>query len=82
MDILDALIKTAGSKTALARALGEFPQNIDNWRRRGIPLDKCPAIERATGTPCEQLRTDVEWNRDESGAVTGYTVPLSSGQAA
>jgi DNA-binding transcriptional regulator YdaS (Cro superfamily) len=83
MDILDTLIETAGSKANLARTLGEFPQNIDNWRKRGIPLDKCAGIERATGVPCERLRPDVTWTRDELGAIRGYFVPLAStGQAA
>ena len=42
---------------------------------RPLAAHHCPAIERATGVTCEDLRPDLHWLRDESGAVTGYQVP-------
>lgn len=37
---------------------------------------ECPLIEQFTGglVRCEDLRDDVDWDRDDSGAVTGYRV--------
>lgn len=66
---------------ALAAALLPFgcsitPQAIYKWRSAGVPLDKAPLIEVASGgaVKCEQLRADVRWLRDEAGNVTAYRV--------
>jgi hypothetical protein len=39
--------------------------SVIEWRKRGIPADRCPAIERATSgaVTCETLRPDVTWSR-------------------
>lgn len=59
------LIADLGGPTAVARMCGVKPPSVMDWRRRGIPADRCPAIERETGGrfPCEQLRGDVSWFR-------------------
>lgn len=74
---IDRAAKAAGSSAALAAALRVNPALVHQWRkgRRPLALRHCPAIEAATGVRCEELRPDVEWIRDESGAVTGYQVP-------
>lgn len=83
MNSIDRAIQIAGSQADLARALGVLPQHLTNWRKRGIPADRCPDIERATGLRCEDLRPELHWNRDAAGAVTGYTVPVpQKGRAA
>lgn len=38
----------AGGRAELARAVGVGLTAISNWPHRGVPIDKCPAIERAT----------------------------------
>lgn len=50
MNAIERAIKTAGSATRLARTLGVSVQAVCFWRdgRRGIPVEKCFAIERAT----------------------------------
>ena len=42
--------------------LGVTQQTLTNWKQRGIPADKCPDIEQATGVKCEILRPDVNWS--------------------
>lgn len=78
MHPIDRAIESVGSQANLARAINVLSQHITNWRERGIPADRCPAIEAATKVPCEELRPDLAWNRDEAGQVTGYTVPLAA----
>ena len=58
-------IDSLGGPAAVARMLGCKPPSVIAWRARGIPSDRCPAIERATQAKftCEQLRPDVSWSR-------------------
>jgi len=48
-------------RAAIALKLGVTQQTLTNWKQRGIPADKCPDIEQATGIRCEELRPDVNW---------------------
>ena len=48
-------------RAQLAKLFGVSTNVINHWRRRGIPADKCPDIEQATGIKCEVLRPDVNW---------------------
>lgn len=59
------LIDQLGGPAAVARMVGCRPPSVIEWRKRGIPSDRCPAIERETGGKwaCEQLRPDVAWKR-------------------
>lgn len=45
---VDKAIDAVGSLTELARRLGVDPQVIVNWRKRGIPTERVPDVERAT----------------------------------
>lgn len=45
---VDLAVHAVGSLTELARRLGEKPQNIVNWRKRGIPVERVPDVEGAT----------------------------------
>jgi DNA-binding transcriptional regulator YdaS (Cro superfamily) len=78
MNPIDRAIEAVGSQANLARAINVLSQHITNWRERGIPADRCPSIEAASGVRCEELRPDLTWNRDESGQVTGYTVTVQA----
>lgn len=73
---LDKAIRLAGGVTRLAERLDAVQGTVSNWRQRGIPLERCADIERATGVRCEELRGDVDWVRDASGQVTHYQVPV------
>lgn len=78
MSALDTAIRKATGPSKLASAIGVRPNVITNWRLRdNVPEEHCPAIERATGVRCEELRPDVTWTRNEQGQVTGYHVRLA-----
>jgi DNA-binding transcriptional regulator YdaS (Cro superfamily) len=77
-------VDAAGGQSALARALsvGEVvvkQGHVFDWinRESGAPFEHCPAIEAATGVRCEELRAEVEWQRDDEGRAVSYTVPLA-----
>jgi DNA-binding transcriptional regulator YdaS (Cro superfamily) len=70
---IQAAIDRAGGQTALALAIKTRQQQVWKWAK-GRPIDpeKAPAIERATGIPCEQLRPDINWVRIPDPAWTWH----------
>ncbi|MEK8025021.1 transcriptional regulator [Pseudaquabacterium rugosum] len=56
------LIDDLGGVAAVARMAGVRMPTVSGWRGR-IPALRCPAIERESGTPVEELRPDVTWAR-------------------
>ena len=58
---LDRAIKAAGSPTELAKRLGATPQNIFNWRKRGVPAERVPDVVDAVGgvVSAHELRPDL-----------------------
>lgn len=64
MKPIEQAIHALGGLTELGRAVGVSPQIIQNWKVRGVPADRCPDIEKATGgkVKCEDLRPDVAWH--------------------
>lgn len=58
-------IDELGGLTAVARMTGVRVPSVSEWRKRGIPAERCPAIERATlgRVTVEALRPDVAWSR-------------------
>lgn len=51
--------------SVLAKLVGTSAQAVTNWAARGVPVDRAPAIELATGgaVTVEELRPDVSWVR-------------------
>lgn len=84
MTPFDRAIAICHGSSRLAAAIGERPSTVGNWHKRGVPLDRCAAIEAATSgqVRCEDLRSDVAWTRDEHGHVTGYHVRVDAPTAA
>ncbi|WP_072766205.1 helix-turn-helix domain-containing protein [Nitrosospira sp. Nsp11] len=63
---LDKYLSQDGcSAIKLAFDLSVPPPLISQWRsgKRQVPLERCPAIERATkgAVTCEELRPDFDW---------------------
>jgi len=60
---IDNAISIAGGVSKLSALLHLSPQVVTNWRKRRVPAEVCPAIERATSgqVRCEDLRPDVDW---------------------
>ena len=46
---LNEAARAAGSAARLAKAIGVSQQALGNWRRRGVPIERCAEIERASG---------------------------------
>lgn len=63
MKPIQKAIDLVGGPTALARLLGNgvLQQHVTNWRRRGVPAERCIDIENAVGGQVTryQLRPDV-----------------------
>lgn len=80
---LKRAIDKSGGQTALATAIGKQQGHISAWLRRGnVPAEHCPAIEAATGVPCEELRPDVAWHvlRGKSAAEIAETDSATADQ--
>lgn len=60
---LERACDRADGAAKLAALIGVSAQVLSNWKARGVPSDRCAAIEQATGVPCEELRPDVAWVR-------------------
>lgn len=72
------LIRAADGPTAVARALGLRQSAVSNWINRGkVPLEHLAAVSALAGVEPEQVRPDVEWERDADGRVVSYRVPVS-----
>jgi DNA-binding transcriptional regulator YdaS (Cro superfamily) len=64
--VIQRVLAKAGGPTAVATLLGPpiKRQNVEYWVRvSDIPAEHCPALERALGIPCQQLRGDLIWVR-------------------
>jgi DNA-binding transcriptional regulator YdaS (Cro superfamily) len=66
---LHLAVKIAGGQAALARAIGRGIKQPHVWTwlnspnpNQMPPAEYCPAIEKATGVKCEDLRPDIEWS--------------------
>ena len=58
---VDMASDAVGGAAKLAALVGVSPQAISNWKERGIPIDRCVAVERLTGVSRRVLRpTDWE----------------------
>jgi DNA-binding transcriptional regulator YdaS (Cro superfamily) len=60
MNGLHKAIDYFGTQAALAEAVGVVPMAVTQWLQRGIPLERCWDIERATNGSVtkEDLRPD------------------------
>lgn len=61
MSALERAIEAAGGLSSLANALEATPQVVWNWRKRGVPPERCALIETATNGQVTRhdLRPDI-----------------------
>lgn len=63
---IDAAIAQANGAAALAARLSDeigeevSVQVVTNWRARGVPANRCKAVEKLTGVSVKRLRPD-DW---------------------
>ncbi|MFC2974726.1 transcriptional regulator [Azotobacter bryophylli] len=58
---LERAIRVAGGGRALARKLGVSPMAVSQWKKRGVPAERVPAVVRATdgAVQAHELRPDL-----------------------
>lgn len=76
---IDAAIAAAGGMEAFQAALGVARRTVFLWKQQGIPAERVPAIEAATGVPRQALRPDL-WPSTPA-SVTAMGDPLREGRA-
>lgn len=76
-DWLERAARAVGGRSQLADALRCGVTALGNWKRRGVPAERCPTIERITErqVTCEEMRPDVEWHV----LRTADAVPIRNG---
>lgn len=57
---VDRASDAVGGAVRLAALLEVSPQAISNWKERGVPIERCVAIERLTNVSRRDLRPD-DW---------------------
>ena len=69
IEALQIAVEKAGGQTALATKIGRGIRQAHVWGwlnsknpEEMPPAEYCPAIEKATGVRCEDLRPDIEWS--------------------
>lgn len=73
---LNEAVEIAGGERRLAQRVGASHSGPYMWRKRKrVPAEYCPGIERETGVPCERLRDDVAWGVLRGTAATAQEVP-------
>ena len=76
---LDTVARMVGSRVILAGSLGVSAAAIGNWKQRGVPIEKCPEIERF-GKPVvtrRDLRPD-DWHRIWPELAESITQPTQA----
>lgn len=73
-----AVSRVPGKQAGLARAIGCSQSLVAQWSTGMLVVmpERCPAIERVSGIPVEELRPDLEWIRTD-GKPTGYVVNVA-----
>lgn len=59
MELHILLKKAQLTQRELADRLGIKQPSISGWRKRGIPIERVPDIERVTGIPRREIRPDM-----------------------
>jgi DNA-binding transcriptional regulator YdaS (Cro superfamily) len=63
MDALTKAIDLLGGVVATANALGVSKAVVSNWKKRGVPVEYCPTLEKLTARQirCEELNGSIDW---------------------
>lgn len=58
---VDRAADAVGGAAKLATILGVSAQAISNWKERGVPIERCMAIETATGGTVTRRDLRADW---------------------
>jgi len=58
---IDRAAEVLGGAAKLAAVLGVSAQAISNWKERGVPIERCMAIETATGGAVTRRDLRPDW---------------------
>jgi DNA-binding transcriptional regulator YdaS (Cro superfamily) len=62
--LIDTAIEKVGSLGELALLIGASSNQVTNWRQRGVPIEHCSAIEKATnGTVTRKQLRPNDWQK-------------------
>lgn len=75
---LDAAIAAAGGMEGFQKALGVARRTVFLWKQNGVPAERVPEVEAATGIPRHRLRPDL-WPANATPAAP--LDPLRDGRA-
>jgi DNA-binding transcriptional regulator YdaS (Cro superfamily) len=56
-------VRRFASKSEMARELGVSRQSVNNWMKRGAPVEMCLLIESKTGVIAERLAPLKDWEQ-------------------
>lgn len=65
-----------GGRSGLAERLGVTPSAIGNWKKRGVPVEHCWAIERLTDGRVTRKQLCPVWERIWPDLKTEHGIPL------
>lgn len=67
---LDQACEILGGQTKLAEKLGISSPSISEWKKRGVPPERCEQIEQLTDglVTCERLNEGYIWTRVDGRA--------------
>lgn len=60
-DLDQLLIEKGLNRSDLIKRCDVNKSTVSRWAERGVPLQRVPVVERATGIPRERLRPDFAW---------------------
>jgi DNA-binding transcriptional regulator YdaS (Cro superfamily) len=58
---IERACEAVGGATKLANLIGVSVQAVGHWKERGVPIDRCVAIENATGGNVTRRELRDDW---------------------
>ena len=77
---LDTAARAAGGRDRLAEKLGVSVAAIGNWKKRGVPIDKCTGIEAASHRVVKrQALRPIDWMQIWPELAQSLSYPAHAG---
>ena len=80
---LDTAARAAGGRNRLAEKLDVSVAAIGNWKKRGVPIEKCPGVEIASNrVVTRQVLRPFDWMQIWPELAQSLTSPAHTGAGA